>query len=480
MWLEWSPDAFARADATRKPVLLSLVTAWSDECVAMDVTTYSQPEVETLVNERFIAVRVDADRRPDINERYNLGGWPTTAFLTSKGEMLSGATYLDPPQMIAALQQVADAYRDRREEIAARSARLRADLGAGRSSHETTADPRSTIEHFRRLLVDRFDANNGGFGSAPKFPHAHALSFALSLGADGDSELAGMAAVTLRRMQALWDAGSGGYFRYADASDWTRPGTAKTLEDNARLLHVYVDAALHDVEWLEQAASIVRWIREVLADATHGGFFNAQSSRDVDRTMYVDKNAMMVGAFIRAAALFDDVWLRDYALKSLEAVVVPAYTPGRGMAHLMGEGGHHEVRGLLTDQIHVADALIWAHAATGQLPYSMLAAELAQFAIRTMWDDESGSFRDREAEVDPVVPFAVNCEAACVLDRLSVLTGDVAYQERARTILQSLTSEYREQDIFGAPYVLAVREIYDRRPPPGLELSPVDWQLGRT
>lgn len=187
---------------------------------------------------------------------------------------------------------------------------------------------------------------------------------------------------------------------------------------------------------------------------------------------------MMVGAFIRAAALFDDIWLRDFALKSLEAVIVPAYKPGEGVAHITDANGGHGVRGLLTDQIHVASALIWAHAATGQLPYSMLAAEVLQFAIRTMWEEAAGGFRDRASLEDPVVPFELNCHAACVLDRLSVLTGDAAYQDQARTILQSRAAEHQEHGLFGAPYALAVREVFDRRPPAGLELSPVDWQLG--
>ena len=185
---------------------------------------------------------------------------------------------------------------------------------------------------------------------------------------------------------------------------------------------------------------------------------------------------MMVGAFIRAAALFDDIWLRDFALKSLEAVVVPAYQPGNGVAHINQLNGA-ALRGLLTDQIHAASALIWAHAATGQLPYSMLAAELLRFAIRTMWDEPAGAFRDRVDAEDPLVPFELNCHAACVLDRMSVLTGDVAYQDHARAILQSRASDYYEHDLFGAPYALAVREVYDRRPPAGLELTPVDWQL---
>jgi uncharacterized protein YyaL (SSP411 family) len=243
---------------------------------------------------------------------------------------------------------------------------------------------------------------------------------------------------------------------------------------------VYVEAALRlrDVEWLEQAAAIVKWTRSVMADESEGGFFNAASSRKVDRTMYVDRNAVMVGAFIRAAALFDDIWLRDMALKSLEAVIVPAYKPGEGVAHLTSSHGAGSVRGLLTDQVHVASALVWAHAATGQLPYSMLAAEVLQFAIRSMWDDAAGLFRDRAAAEDPLVPFELNCEAACVLDRLSVLTGDAAYQDRARAMLDALAPDAHARELFGAPYALAVREVFDRRPPAGLELSPVDWQLG--
>ncbi len=192
--------------------------------------------------------------------------------------------------------------------------------------------------------------------------------------------------------------------------------------------------------------------------------------------MYVDRNAMMVGAVIRAAALFDDIWLRDSALKSLEAVVVPTYVPGDGVGH--AGRGEHAVRGLLTDQLHVTSALIWAHAATGQLPYSMLAAELMQFAIRRMWNDRAGKFRDRVSLDDPVMPFDLNCHAACVLGRLAVLTGEKEYRDRARRILDALAADYRAQDLFGALYALAIREVVDGRSPAGLELAKVDWHLG--
>lgn len=136
------------------------------------------------------------------------------------------------------------------------------------------------------------------------------------------------------------------------------------------------------------------------------------------------------------------------------------------------------MRGLLTDQVHAAAALIWAHASTGQLPYSMLAAELMEYAVRRMWSEPDGAFRDRADEHDPRVPFELNCLAACVLDRLAVLTREPAYHDRARAILRSLGGRCAAFDLHAATYVSAVREVIDRRQPVGLELSAVDWGLG--
>jgi uncharacterized protein YyaL (SSP411 family) len=475
-WCEWTPLAFAQAEAEQKPVLVSLVTAWSEECAVMDQTTYEHADVVSLIDTRFVPIRVDADRRPDLNERYNLGGWPTTACLTHSGDILSGGTYLSADRMVEMLRHVADAYRDRRAEISARASAVRASRDARSGGAQAGFGPdSSTAQHFGSLLIDRFDPEHGGFGSCPKLPHPDALLFALSLADDAD--LSQVIDITLDRMSALWDPVGGGFYRYADAADWSGAAAEKTLEDNAALLHVYVEAAVRGrSRFRDRAAAIVQWVRSTMADRANGGFYNVQTPTVIDETMYVDRNAMMVGAFIRAAALFDDIWLRDFALKSLEAVIVPAYKPGDGVAHAAAEGSAAQIRGLLTDQVHVASALIWAHAATGQLPYSMLALELMEFAVRTMWDGRTDSFRDRVEADDPVVPFELNCHAACVLDRLALLTGDRGYHDRARAILQSLAVDYSERDLFGAAYALAVREVIDRHPPAGLELSKVDWQ----
>ena len=481
-WLDWSARAFAQAEAEKKPVLLSLVTAWSDACAAMDRTTYADPCVASLIEAGFVPVRVDADRHPDVNERYNLGGWPTTAFLTGHGEILTGDTYLSTAQMIAILRKVADAYRTHAAQIAQRAETLRRDDVRGDEVRSVRLQPdslRSSVDAFRALLLERFDRLHGGFGPAPKLPHPHALLFALSFDADAEDDLSQVVDVTLDRLTALWDPVAGGFGRYAEAEDWSGRSTEKTLEDNAALLHVYVEAAVRGRdECRERAAEIVQWVRRTLSDQSRGGFYNACGAGEVDASMYVDRNALMVGAFIRAAALFDDIWLRDFALQSLEAVIVPGYKPGDGVAHVSPAIHEVPVRGLLTDQVHAASALIWAHAATGQLPYSMLAAELIQFAIRQMWDERTGTFRDRIAPEDPVMPFELNCAAACVLDRLALLTENHEYHDRARVILESLAGESRRLGLFAAPYALAVREVIDRHPPAGLELTKVDWQLG--
>src|SRR6202011_883408 len=93
----------------RKPVLLSITAAWCHACHEMDRTTYADPEVASLVRDRFVAVRVDTDRRPDINERYNLGGWPTTAFLTADGDVIAGGTFVAADRMAGILTRVAAA-----------------------------------------------------------------------------------------------------------------------------------------------------------------------------------------------------------------------------------------------------------------------------------------------------------------------------------------------------------------------------------
>jgi len=512
-WLDWGPTAFARATREDKPILLALVAPWCEHCAAMDRTTYSSADVARVVETRFVPVRVDTDRRPDINERYNVGGWPTTVFLTPNGEILAGGTFVERERMLTVLARVADAFTGRRGEIEAKAGDVRAlhETGHREPSDEARTSPAASVTRDDPLdwlsarLLEVFDADQGGFGVGPKFPQVPALTLALERHADtGDRRFARIVTISLDQLSRLFDEIEGGFFRYASHRDWSAPHTEKILQDNAELIRLYLDAgeALNRAEYLDRARRAIDWVHRVLARPDEGGFAasqaadrlyyeadsaDARSSRvppRVDPTQYTDANAAMIGVYLRAAEVIGDDRLREFALRSLERTALVAYRPGAGIAHVIAPDS--DDRGLLADHVRAAEALLLAHTVAGRLPYSMLAAELMEHALSTMWDEEHGGFRDHAAERGhaehgllrhPLRPFVMNCEAARVLSRLSIVTGRAPYRDRAQRTLSSLGHSYRDEPLQGAAYGLAVREVRDGRLPRGWSLSYVDWRL---
>src|SRR6266704_4914542 len=201
-WHAWSPGAFDEARQTGRPILLSISAVWCHWCHVMDETTYSHPAVIDLINREYVPVRVDNDVRPDINQRYNMGGWPSTAFLTPSGDILTGATYLPPDQMASALMRIAGYYRTHRPEIANRvlEGRKRAGSGAARSAGELED---GQVDLILDAVKNAYDAEYGGFGSAPKFPQTDAIHLLLEQAqVHSDPVLRGMATHTLDRMAA--------------------------------------------------------------------------------------------------------------------------------------------------------------------------------------------------------------------------------------------------------------------------------------
>ncbi len=112
-WRSWGPVSFSEARQKNRPVLLSISAVWCHWCHVMDETTYSDDDVIARINEDYIPVRVDRDRRPDVDARYNMGGWPTAVFLTPAGRVITGGTYTAPEQMTSLLRRVTGTYRDR-------------------------------------------------------------------------------------------------------------------------------------------------------------------------------------------------------------------------------------------------------------------------------------------------------------------------------------------------------------------------------
>src|SRR5579884_2397842 len=233
-WREWDDSAFAHAREQDKPILLAISAVWCHWCHVMDETSYSDPSIIEVINERYVPVRVDNDRRPDVNARYNQGGWPSTAFLTPDGSLLAGATYLPPEQMRSALEQVAQFYKTNREQIAQRAQQLRESRADRAAACEELRD--EIVAYAMQTLAEAYDEEFGGFGDAPKFPMIDALEFLLQeFRATGDQRAYTMVAKTLLAMSSagMYDHVEGGFFRYSTTRDWSVPHFEKMTEDHA-------------------------------------------------------------------------------------------------------------------------------------------------------------------------------------------------------------------------------------------------------
>ena len=460
-WVPWSAEAFARASREGKPVLLSITAAWCRACHEMDRTTYADPDVAALIGARFVPVRIDTDRRPDINERYNLGGWPTTAFLTAGGRLIAGGTFVAADRMTGVLASVADAFETRAGEWAAdETGEASADhVDAAQQAH----DPEDAAGVMAAIYAT-FDEEYGGFGVEPKFPHAAPVQLALALYREtGGGE---WRTIAERTLDGMWDGGlrdraAGGFFRYAMTRDWQQPHVEKLLETNAALLAAYADATvvLGRSADRDRTAAIARFITGPLRD-DRGGYYGS----DADRVLYADANASAAAALLKAASALGDSELAREALASFERVLLGCYRPGAGLAHYL-DGGD-AVRGLLGDQVAAIAALLDAHDLTDGEPYYMMAEEIGHALVREMADPVDGGFFDRSSRADDVgllrtrrKPFVHNAEAAVALTRLQRVSREFDFSLHARDALAVAARQARAQGPLAAHYVLAARQV---------------------
>jgi len=300
-WHPWGPEAFARAQAEDKPILLDIGAVWCHWCHVMDRESYENPEIAALINKLFIAVKVDRDERPDVDARYQAavsaisgqGGWPLTAFLTPDGKPYFGGTYMPPedrygrPGFGHVLKTMSQVWRDRRDEALETAGSVMAAIEhnesfSGRGGGIDTLSL-GLVERIAGSALSQFDPRNGGFGSQPKFPHPAALDLLLQIAMSRDNEQAREAfAVTLEKMEhgGVYDQLAGGFHRYSVDELWTVPHFEKMLYDNTELLRNYVHGfqSLVREDFLITANEIVAWLDGTMTDREHGGFYASQDA----------------------------------------------------------------------------------------------------------------------------------------------------------------------------------------------------------
>src|SRR3990170_3378634 len=297
-WYPWGEDAFRKAKELDRPVILDVGASWCHWCHVIDRESYEDPELAKVINENFVAVKVDRDERPDIDARYqqavgaltNHGGWPLTAFLTPDGKVFYGGTYFPPrdthgqPSFRRVLQTVADHFRTNKQEALRDAEALHQSLAMERTvlPQQGTMNE-AALKGAYDTLRGVFDPVNGGFGTAPKFPHPGAMEFLMAryhrTREDGQRNIV---VRTLRGMAqgGVYDQVGGGFHRYSTDARWIVPHFEKMLYDNAGLLANYVHGYRLTGEpfFREIAIGTYGYLRDALYDHDRGGFHASQDA----------------------------------------------------------------------------------------------------------------------------------------------------------------------------------------------------------
>jgi uncharacterized protein len=479
-WQEWSKNSFEKARVEGKPILLDIKGSWCHWCHVMDDTSYSDPVIVDTLNKKFVPIRVDTDKRPDVNRRYNMGGWPTTAFLDSEGKIITGGTYIPPEQMREVIRSVLDMY-------AKSKGRIRSRLEQPRIP-KATSDPltESIAKDIATSIAVNFDIDYGGFGFEPKFPQTDSLEYALvRYRYHGEKEMLTIVNRTLEKMGkgGLYDQVEDGFFRYSTTRDWTIPHFEKMAEDNARLLATYLKAyQVTGTEFFkEKAEGILRYVQSKLADLETGGFYGSQDADEeyyklglderkkrtapsIDKTFYTNYNVLFVSAYFLAGAVLNKPDYTKFCLKTLQRIVETIDKNG-ALPHYFG-AEISPLKGLLVDQALTVHALVDAYEYTGNWGHIETAKKLLDYSIKSLADDSGGGFYDISAQSADIgelrardKPMDENSSTATAMLRLSWITGNDHYEKLAERTLSLFAAEYERYGIMAASYALALESL---------------------
>ena len=293
-WYAWGPEALRRAREEDRPLLLSIGYSACHWCHVMERESFEDEGIAALMNEHFVCVKVDREERPDLDEIYmsatlalnqGQGGWPMTVFLTPDQQPFFAGTYFPPtdrfgrPGFASILGRIADLWKTHREDLRQQAAQLTDHLQTLAGPPAAMPVGEAELAAAAAQLAEEFDAKNGGFGPAPKFPPSTALSLLLRHHRrTGDAHALQMVEKTLRAMAdgGMYDQVGGGFHRYSTDDHWLVPHFEKMLYDNALLTRAYLEAAqvTGDARYGRVATEVLDYIfREMTSP--EGGFYSA-------------------------------------------------------------------------------------------------------------------------------------------------------------------------------------------------------------
>jgi hypothetical protein len=488
-WEEWSPASFERARRERKYILLDGAAEWCHWCHVMDDTTYVDPEVGRILRERFVAIRVDIDSRPDIAERYGDWGWPATILFSPDAEEVGKYRgYLAPQELVTILKGIE-----------------RAHVEAVDKAGGTWNDPGHRVPPVEALgwigartmlnMDEYYDKREGGWGMRQKAPLGSNISFELVRHAHGDPLALKRAVFSLEKQRALIDPIWGGIYQYSAGSTWADPHYEKLMSYQAENIEAYARAfmATKNQALLADAQRLERYLATFLRN-DEGAFLVSQDadvgSHDkskpfvdgaiyyglddagrralgmprVDASVYGLENGLAIGALCALHEASPDPAVIERARKAADVLLKTHLTP-EGAVRRPGKG---EAVRFLADAASFGRGLARLAQVTGDAHYKEAAVRVAKAMLSDFSDGDLGALWANTP--DPAAagvfarrekPFVHNVMAARFLGTLAKVTGDKAHSDRGRRVLAAISSprSLAERGRMVGEYLLALDEV---------------------
>jgi len=465
-WNDWNEEIFEKAKNENKPILLSLSAIWCHWCHVMDETTYSDEEIINLINENFIPVRVDVDKRPDIAERYNFGGYPTFAFLNYKGEILAGGTYLPPQHFKEVLKDFLDLIKKEGiKELPSYYYHKREKLEKGEVNEKIIWD-------ITDIVIYAFDNVYGGFGSQMKFPLTDAILFVENMYFLTKKE--GFKNIFIKTLdgilKGLFDKEEGGFFRYSVTRDWLNPHFEKMLDVNSNLIKCFSFAYyLTNINsYKDSVYKTIDYLMENLYDRNFSLFYGSQDADEeyynknlyerknmkkpiIDKSFYACFNSLCSEALFYAGYIFNDKNLINISKNILEDLI---------NYFLKNDLFYHELNSnlsLLNDNVFAVNLLNLFYQYTFNNKYLELANKILNSLLEKFFD--GNLFRDRIIEEkdfgllkEPYYPILENSLLIKAYFIVGELLNNQKYKEISSHISSILSKYYLNYDIFSTSF----------------------------
>jgi hypothetical protein len=506
-WYPWGAEAFARAKAEDKPVLVSIGYSACHWCHVMEHESFEDEGVAAIQNEHFVNIKVDMEERPDVDQIYmnfvqlttRRGGWPMNVFLTPDKRPFYGGTYFPPnprygmPSWSQILMSIAEAYRERRDELEKSANEMVAELRRMSRVEAASGGLSAQILDTAFASFSRtFDAANGGFGGAPKFPQAMSLEFLLRYHhRTGDERALQMVTHTLDKMArgGIYDQLGGGFHRYAVDAIWLVPHFEKMLYDNAQLARVCLHAyQVTENEFYKRiAVETLEYVRREMLDS-RGGFYSTQDadSEGEEGKFFVwtpDEIEEVLGADAAVFnAHFDVTAGGNFEGANILNVKNPVATaPGSDVRQELFETREKRVKPGRDEKVLTAwnglmlAAFADAAAVLGDAEYLEIAKRNAEFILSQLQLDGRlrRTWKDGRAKLNGYVEDYAN-----VADGLMVLyeaCGEVRYLTEARRLVDVMIDEFWDEESGGFYFtsndheelVVRNKDFYDNATPSG-------------